>query len=208
MSAQRFYKAERPFWDTKRQEPGPIMFIMCIKFGGPLAPMTRMGGHFIRMLLAIDKLLDTKFNIDTLRHRPEGAAEDADEIIDYYMASWDQNHPEGKPQFRLQHYNAWRNFFSVFNGRPGRDGLTSYQSGFIHLLTPKVGLRAVGVGGWGEVGRERRWCGVWPGPCRSRCKKSIGLLGWGGVWGRSFSIARKPEADKKDCFWGGGTPPT
>ena len=143
------------------------MFIMCIKFGGPLAPMTRMGGHFIRMLLAIDKLLDTKFNIDTLRHRPEGAAEDADEIIDYYMASWDQNHPEGKPQFRLQHYNAWRNFFSVFNGRPGRDGLTSYQSGFIHLLTPKVGLRAVGVGGWGEVGRERRWCGVWPGPARA-----------------------------------------
>lgn len=89
----------------------------------------RMGGHFIRMLLAVDKLLE---NLQIVRGPPPpGAAEEAAQIVDLMMADYAMRHgsPDTPAKLKAQRAfaAAWKQFFLIFNGRPSLDGLVTYQ---------------------------------------------------------------------------------
>jgi len=102
-----------------------------------------MGGHFLRLVLGVDKLVDMLEVVP--RFPPPEAAAEAAEVTDYLMAVYDQQHTSAEggdeAKSRVKYLAAVTDLCRILNGRPGVDGFRTFQPGLVDLPALKSTLK-------------------------------------------------------------------
>lgn len=81
--------------------------------------LTRMGGHFLRLHVAVDHLVKELCVVPG--SPPQSAKAQSDALVSYYSAMYVQAQPDASPESLDLDKKKWELFFEFFNAAPGQD---------------------------------------------------------------------------------------